>query len=82
MPSLRLPLPRRTALRRSAISSIELLKLFIELGEMHAGRSDAEIQFFQWKLICIGSLHGVFVVSGLIFAFTEKESEKTEHSGR
>jgi len=63
-----------------AISSIELLKLFIELGEMHPTSSVAEIHFFQWKLICMGGLHGVFVVSGLIFAFTEKESEKLEHS--
>jgi len=61
-----------------AISSIELLKLFIELGAMAESTSHEALHFFQWKLICMGSMHGVFVVSGLIFAFTERQAQEEE----
>ena len=63
-----------------AISSIELLKLFIDLGAMSHTTSDAEMSFFRWKMYGMVILHGVFVVSGLIFAFTEKNSHSTAHS--
>lgn len=64
-----------------AISSIELLKLFIDLGSMNQNTSEVEMHFFRWKMFGMVVLHGVFVISGLIFAFTEKNShvEKTHH---
>jgi uncharacterized protein (TIGR00645 family) len=61
-----------------AISSIELLKIFIELGSMSENTSHDQIHFFQWKLICMASMHSVFVISGLIFAFTEKQAQEEE----
>jgi uncharacterized protein (TIGR00645 family) len=61
-----------------AISSIELLKLFIDLGTMTHNTSTAEMSFFQWKMYGMIILHGVFVISGLIFAFTEKNSHAHE----
>jgi uncharacterized protein (TIGR00645 family) len=61
-----------------AISSIELLKIFIDLGTMNHNTSAAEMTFFQWKMYGMIILHGVFVVSGLIFAFTEKNSHAHE----
>jgi uncharacterized protein (TIGR00645 family) len=57
-----------------AISSIELLKLFIDLGTMKPSSDPAAMDFFRWKMIGMIILHGVFVFSGLIFAFTEKSA--------
>jgi uncharacterized protein (TIGR00645 family) len=62
-----------------AISSIELLKLFIDLGSITHTASAEELSFFRWKMYGMAILHGVFVVSGLIFAFTEKNSHAAEH---
>ena len=61
-----------------AISSIELLKLFIDLGSMDHNSSELEMHFFRWKMFGMVILHGVFVVSGLIFAFTEKNAHTHE----
>jgi uncharacterized protein (TIGR00645 family) len=63
-----------------AISSIELLKIFIDLGTMTHNTSAAEMSFFQWKMYGMIILHGVFVISGLIFAFTEKNSHASDKS--
>ncbi len=57
-----------------AISSIELLKLFIDLGTMNPSSDQATMAFFRWKMTGMIILHSVFVVSGLIFAFTEKNA--------
>jgi len=57
-----------------AISSIELLKLFIDLGTMKPSSDAADMAFFRWKMIGMIIMHSVFVVSGLIFAFTEKSA--------
>lgn len=62
-----------------AISSIELLKLFIDLGSINHTASADELNFFRWKMYGMAILHAVFVVSGLIFAFTEKNSHAAEH---
>lgn len=62
-----------------AISSIELLKLFIDLGAFTHTASAEEMSFFRWKMYGMAILHGVFVISGLIFAFTEKNSHAPEH---
>jgi uncharacterized protein (TIGR00645 family) len=63
-----------------AISSIELLKIFIELGTMSETTAPEHIHFFQWKLICMATMHGVFVLSGLIFAFTERQAQEEEEA--
>jgi uncharacterized protein (TIGR00645 family) len=63
-----------------AISSIELLKLFIDLGTMNPSSDPGVTAFFRWKMIGMITLHGVFVVSGLIFAFTEKNAHGPEHA--
>jgi uncharacterized protein (TIGR00645 family) len=63
-----------------AISSIELLKIFIDLGSMDHTTSVDEMNFFRWKMLGMIILHGVFVVSGLIFAFTEKNAHSDAHS--
>lgn len=63
-----------------AISSIELLKLFIDLGSMGYKSSEVEMNFFRWKMLGMIILHGVFVVSGLIFAITEKNIREEDHS--
>lgn len=60
-----------------AISSIELLKIFIDLGSINHTASEAEMSFIRWKMYGMVILHGVFVVSGLIFAITEKNSHTT-----
>jgi len=57
-----------------AISSIELLKLFIDLGTMSPSSDPATTAFFRTKMTGMIILHGVFVFSGLIFAFTEKNA--------
>jgi uncharacterized protein (TIGR00645 family) len=44
-----------------AISSIELLKVFLNSGSYEEGE-------IMWRVI----IHSVFVVSGFIFALTEK----------
>jgi uncharacterized protein (TIGR00645 family) len=62
-----------------AISSIELLKLFIDLGTMRPDSSAQELGFFRWKMTGMIILHGVFVVSGLIFAFTERNAHPAKH---
>ena len=62
-----------------AISSIELLKIFIDLGSMDHTTSESEMIFFRWKMFGMIILHGVFVISGLIFAFTEKNSHASSH---
>ncbi len=62
-----------------AISSIELLKLFIDLGTMSPSSDPGSTAFFRWKMTGMIILHGVFVVSGLIFALTEKNSHTPEH---
>lgn len=62
-----------------AISSIELLKIFIDLGSINHTATDAEISFFRWKMYGMIILHGVFVVSGLIFAITEKNAHSSDH---
>ena len=62
-----------------AISSIELLKIFIDLGTMSPETAPPELTFFRWKMIGMIILHGVFVISGLIFALTEKNSHSAEH---
>ena len=62
-----------------AISSIELLKLFIDLGSFTNTASAEEMSFFRWKMFGMAILHGVFVVSGLIFALTEKHAHTPEH---
>jgi len=62
-----------------AISSIELLKIFIDLGSMDHNTSPDEISFFRTKMFGMIILHGVFVVSGLIFALTEKSSHSASH---
>lgn len=62
-----------------AISSIELLKLFIDLGGINHTASADELSFFRWKMYGMAVLHGVFVISGLIFAFTEKNSHSDPH---
>ena len=63
-----------------AISSIELLKVFIDLGSMDHNSSEVEMSFFRWKMFGMIILHGVFVVSGLIFAITEKNIHEEGHS--
>jgi len=55
-----------------AISSIELLKIFINLGGMDSSATVAQMDFFRWKMIGMASMHSVFVISSLIFAITEK----------
>jgi uncharacterized protein (TIGR00645 family) len=65
-----------------AISSIELLKLFIDLGSIDHSATAAEMSFFRWKMYGMIILHGVFVVSGLLFAITEKNSHSEEHGHR
>lgn len=65
-----------------AISSIELLKLFIDLGSFTHATSADEMSFFRWKMYGMVILHGVFVVSGLIFAFTEKSAHSTDHGDK
>ena len=62
-----------------AISSIELLKIFIDLGTMSPGVGAEQMVFFRWKFTGMIILHGVFVVSGLIFAFTEKNAHSASH---
>jgi uncharacterized protein (TIGR00645 family) len=62
-----------------AISSIELLKLFIDLGTMSPSSAPATTEFFRWKMTGMIILHGVFVFSGLIFAFTEKNAHPASH---
>jgi uncharacterized protein (TIGR00645 family) len=62
-----------------AISSIELLKIFIDLGSIDHTASADEMSFFRWKMFGMIILHGVFVVSGLIFAITEKSSHSSSH---
>ena len=62
-----------------AISSIELLKLFIDLGTMGSETGAQQLDFFRWKMTGMIILHGVFVISGLIFAFTEKSSHAAKH---
>lgn len=66
-----------------AISSIELLKLFLEVGELGFTDEKGQLKkvltkdeqdFRQWRILWMIILHGTFVVSGLIFAFTEKIS--------
>jgi uncharacterized protein (TIGR00645 family) len=57
-----------------AISSIELLKLFIDLGTMSSSSDTSTMAFFRTKMTGMIILHGVFVFSGLIFAFTEKNA--------
>jgi uncharacterized protein (TIGR00645 family) len=42
-----------------AISSIELLKIFINFGSIDYPPSIAEEAYMRWKLICMGSLHGI-----------------------
>jgi len=61
-----------------AISSIELLKVFIDLGSIDHSASEAEMSFFRWKMFGMIILHAVFVVSGLIFAITEKNIHEEE----
>lgn len=61
-----------------AISSIELLKLFIDLGTMSHHTDPAEMDFFRWKMYGMIILHGVFVFSGLVFALTERNSHSSE----
>jgi len=63
-----------------AISSIELLKLFIDLGSMDHTSSEAQMHFFRWKMYGMIVLHGVFVISGLIFAITEKNIREEENN--
>jgi uncharacterized protein (TIGR00645 family) len=63
-----------------AISSIELLKLFIDLGTMKPSTDPALMTFFRWKMSGMIILHGVFVLSGLIFAFTEKNAHTASPS--
>ena len=65
-----------------AISSIELLKLFIDLGLMDKQTSPETLAFFRWKMYGMVILHGVFVVSGLIFAITEKSAHSPEHGSK
>jgi uncharacterized membrane protein YqhA len=59
-----------------AISSIELLKLFIDLGNINhlepLGEQSKGIM--HWRMAWMVGLHGAFVASGLIFALTEKVS--------
>jgi len=62
-----------------AISSIELLKLFIDLGSINHMSTEAEMSFFRWRMFGMVILHGVFVISGLIFAFTEKNAHAEPH---
>jgi uncharacterized protein (TIGR00645 family) len=64
-----------------AISSIELLKIFIDFGSLDHVPTSQEEQFMKWKLICMASLHGIFVVSGLIFAVTEKNLHQSPEEG-
>jgi hypothetical protein len=40
-----------------------------------------EEQFMKWKLICMASLHMIFVGSGLIFAITEKNLHQSPEGG-
>lgn len=62
-----------------AISSIELLKLFIDLGSITHASTPDEMSFFRWKMYGMAVLHGIFVISGLIFAFTERSAHAAEH---
>ena len=57
-----------------AISSIELLKLFIDLGNVDSSADSDTKQLMQWRMMWMIALHGTFVASGLIFALTEKIS--------
>ena len=64
-----------------AISSIELLKVFIHISEegdrsLFAGNSLWEIEVF-WLIV----LHLTFVLSGLIFAYTEKTMHPPHNDG-
>jgi uncharacterized protein (TIGR00645 family) len=63
-----------------AISSIELLKIFIDLGSINHTTSESEMIFIRWKMFGMIILHGVFVISGLIFALTEKSSHTSNHA--
>ena len=67
-----------------AISSIELLKLFIDLGTMKPSTDPTLMTFFRWKMTGMIILHGIFVFSGLIFAFTEKNAHSAlpSHGGK
>jgi uncharacterized protein (TIGR00645 family) len=63
-----------------AISSIELLKIFIDLGSINHSASEAEMHFIRWKMFGMIILHGVFVLSGLLFAITEKSAHSSHHA--
>jgi len=56
-----------------AISSIELLKVFIKLE----GGSFSEAE--QWKVGWLMAIHITFVVSGLLFAIMEKTAHSAKH---
>jgi len=60
-----------------AISSIELLKLFIDLGNLSPTIEAAEKNTMHWRMAWMVGLHGAFVASGLIFAITEKVSHNS-----
>jgi uncharacterized protein (TIGR00645 family) len=67
-----------------AISSIELLKLFIDLGFINFGNPTAALgeeakKIMRWKMAWMVGLHGTFVGSGLLFALTEKIGHTTSH---
>jgi uncharacterized protein (TIGR00645 family) len=62
-----------------AISSIELLKLFIDLGNLSPTLGADAKGIMHWKMAWMIGLHGTFVGSGLLFALTEKIGHGAVH---